>query len=119
MGSQDCLVRIEARLQLRYSAVCIPVGARNFLFSKNLQTGSRAHPASCSVGTGAPSLGVKWPGHYVKHSPPFNAKVKNERSYTATPTICLHGVNRENVAFTHSHVCDGLILKDVILLCYL
>ena len=33
----------------------------------------------------------------LPHSLPFSAKVKNERSYTFTPSICLHGVDREAV----------------------
>jgi hypothetical protein len=34
---------------------------------------------------GALSLGVKWLGCEVDHSPPSNAKVKNAWSYTSTP----------------------------------
>jgi hypothetical protein len=33
----------------------------------------------------------------VKHTPPSSAKVKNEWSYTSTPAVCLHGVDREEV----------------------
>ena len=90
MRSQVYLVRIEARLQPRWHAVRIPVGSRHFLFSKNIQTRPRARPAYHSMGTRVPSLGVKWPGYYVMHSPPFNAEVKNEWCYTATPPVCLH-----------------------------
>ena len=35
----------------------------------------------------------------VSHSPSSNAEVKNEWSYTSTPTICLHGVDRDNSIF--------------------
>lgn len=63
------------------------------------------HPTPCSVGTGAPP-GFNWPGHNVSHSTPSIAKVKNERIYTSTPSICLHGVKRENftVTFIAIHV---------------
>jgi hypothetical protein len=40
--------------------------------------------------------GVKRPGHEANHSSPSSAKVKNEWSYTSTPSVCLHGVDRED-----------------------
>jgi len=36
--------------------------------------------------------GVKWPGREADHSLPSSAEVNNERSYTSTPAIRLHGV---------------------------
>jgi hypothetical protein len=39
---------------------------------------------------------IKWLGHEVNLSPPSNAKVKNEWSYTTTSPICLHGADRGN-----------------------
>jgi hypothetical protein len=51
-----------------------PAGAKDFF-----QTGSGAHPASCSIGTGGPAPGVKArPGSDVDHSPPSSAEVENE-----------------------------------------
>jgi hypothetical protein len=41
------------------------------------------------------SLGVKWLGHEADHSSIFH-EVKNERSDTSTPTVCLHGVYKDN-----------------------
>jgi hypothetical protein len=38
------------------------------------------------------SLGVKQPGREADHSPPSSAEVKNECSYTSTPSIRLHAV---------------------------
>ena len=35
-------------------------------------------------------------GYAAGHSPSYNAKVKNEWSYTSAPLVCLHGVEREN-----------------------
>jgi len=43
------------------------------------------------------SQGVKRPGREVNYSSPSSAEVRNKRSYTFTPAICLHGEGRENV----------------------
>ena len=40
--------------------------------------------------------GVKQPGCAVNHSPPSSAEVKNGWSYTSTPTVCFHGMDKEN-----------------------
>lgn len=53
-----------------------------------------AYPASCSVDTGVPSWGSR-----VHHIPPPSADVKKEWSYTTTPHIRLHSVNRDNITF--------------------
>jgi hypothetical protein len=50
----------------------ISVGAG---FPAPVQTGSGAHPASCTMGTGF-FPGVKWPGLSVDHPPPSSAEVK-------------------------------------------
>jgi hypothetical protein len=54
-----------------------------------VQTGSGAHPASCTMGTGGPFLGGPFPGgpfpggkarpgRDADHSPPFSAEVVNK-----------------------------------------
>jgi hypothetical protein len=44
-----------------------------------LQTGSEAHPASCTMDTGSLFPGGKArPGRNADHSPPSSAEVKNE-----------------------------------------
>jgi hypothetical protein len=48
-----------------------PVGA---IFFAHVQTGPRAHPAFCIMGTGS-FLGVKRPGCDADHSPPSSAEV--------------------------------------------
>jgi hypothetical protein len=56
-----------------------PAQARDFSSNLCVQTGSGAHPASCTMGTGGPSSGVKArPGRDADHSPPSSAKVVNE-----------------------------------------
>jgi hypothetical protein len=60
-------------------------------FSSNLcvQTGSGAHPASCTMGTGGPFPGAKArPGRDADRWPltPFSAKFKNEQElYLLSP----------------------------------
>jgi hypothetical protein len=44
------------------------------------------------------------PRHVVDDSPPSSAKVKNDRSYTSTPPVCLNGVDKDT-----STIC--LLLK--------
>jgi hypothetical protein len=41
---------------------------------------------------------VKRPARDVDQSPPSSAEVKDEWSYTSTPLICLHGMDRDNFA---------------------
>jgi hypothetical protein len=49
-----------------------PVGAR---FSAPVQTGSKAHPASYTMGTES-FMEVKQPGRGIDHPPPSSAEVK-------------------------------------------
>jgi hypothetical protein len=46
-------------------------------FFDSVQTDSRAHPASYSMGTEEYFTGVKWPGLEADHSPSSRAEVKN------------------------------------------
>jgi hypothetical protein len=56
-----------------------PAEAKNFSSSFYVQTGSGAHPASCTMGTGGPFSGGKaWPGRDTDHSPPSSDEVVNE-----------------------------------------
>lgn len=48
---------------------------------QDIQPSSGALPTSSSMGTGVPSLEVKWPDYEVVHSPPFHAEVNNECVY--------------------------------------
>jgi hypothetical protein len=53
--------------------------AKDFPSSLCVQTGSGAHPASCTVGTGGPIPGAKArPGRDADHSLPSSANVKNK-----------------------------------------
>jgi hypothetical protein len=54
-------------------------GAKDFSSILCVQTGSGAHPASSSMGTGGPfSEGKARPGSDADHSPPSSAEVVNE-----------------------------------------
>jgi hypothetical protein len=51
-----------------------PAGSKSFSSNLCVQTGSEAHPASCTMGTG----GKARPGRDADHSPPSSAEIKNE-----------------------------------------
>jgi hypothetical protein len=54
-------------------------GEKDFSSSLCIQTGSGAHPASCTMGTGGPFPGGKErPGRDADHSSPSSAEVVNE-----------------------------------------
>jgi hypothetical protein len=56
-----------------------PTGAEDFSSSLCVQTGSRAHPAPCPLGTGNPfPVGKARPRRDADHSPPSRAEVENE-----------------------------------------
>jgi hypothetical protein len=56
-----------------------PTGAEDFSSILCVQTGSGAHPASCTMGTGGPFPGGKArPGRDADHLPPSSAEVVNE-----------------------------------------
>jgi hypothetical protein len=58
----------------RANGVRSPAGGEDFSSSLCVQTGSGAHPASCTMGTG----GKARPGRDADHSPPSSAEVVNE-----------------------------------------
>jgi hypothetical protein len=52
---------------------------KDFSSSLCVQTGSGAHPASCTMGIGGPIPGAKArPGRDADHSPPSSAEIENE-----------------------------------------
>jgi hypothetical protein len=57
----------------RAIGVRFPAGAKNFSYGLFVQTGSGAHPASCTMGTGGP-----FPGRDADHSPPSSTEVEYE-----------------------------------------
>jgi hypothetical protein len=56
-----------------------PTGAKDFSSNLCVQTGSGAHPASCTMGNEDPFPGGKArPGRDAYHSPPSSAEVVND-----------------------------------------
>jgi hypothetical protein len=55
----------------------IPGRARDFSLLHNIQTGSGAHPASYTIGTGGSFPGGMRPGRETDHSPSSSAEVRN------------------------------------------
>jgi hypothetical protein len=77
-GSSGSIVS-DYRLDDRAIEVRSPAKAKDFSSNLCVQTGSGAHPASCTMGTRCPFLGGKArPGRDADHSPPSSAKVVNE-----------------------------------------
>jgi hypothetical protein len=69
----------DYRLDDRAIGVRSPEGAKDFSSILCVQTGSGAHPASCTVGTGGPFPGGKArPGRDADYSPLSSAEVENE-----------------------------------------
>jgi hypothetical protein len=66
-------------LDNRAIGVRSPAGAKDFSSGLCVQTGSGAHPASCTMGTGGPFPGGKArPGRDADHSLLSSAEVVNE-----------------------------------------
>jgi hypothetical protein len=87
LASRDSSVGIAlgCGLDVRGSRVRFPAGTGNFSLHHRVQNGSGPTQPPIQWVPGALSLGVKWPGREVDHSPPSSAEVKNEWSYTSTP----------------------------------
>jgi len=51
-------------------------------------------------GTGGCSSGVKWPELEADHSFTSCARVRIERGYAYIPTVCCHGVHRDDLNVT-------------------
>jgi hypothetical protein len=60
---------------------------------KDFSSGSEAHPASCTMGTGGPFPGAKArPGRHTDHSPPSSAEVDNEQKLYVLSSKRLYGI---------------------------
>jgi hypothetical protein len=80
-GSRVSSVSIVSDYWLDDRAIGVrsPAGEEDFSSSLCIQTGSGAHPASCTMGTGGPFPGGKaQPGRDADHSPTSSAEVVNE-----------------------------------------
>jgi len=81
------------------------VGGRTF-FSPEYPDWLWGPPSLLALVSKFISPGVKQPRHEgIKfnegdHSPPFVVEVVNEWSCTSAPSVCLHGMDRDNCTFT-------------------
>jgi hypothetical protein len=76
----------------RAIGVRFPAGSKDFSSNFCVQTGSEAHPASCTMGTGGPFPGGKArPRRDADHLPPSSAEVVNEELYLLSlpPSACM------------------------------
>jgi hypothetical protein len=70
-----------------------PTEAEDFSSSVRVQTGSGAHPASCTMGTGDLSPGVnRGRGVMLTTHPHLVLRLRLSRSYTSSHPMRLHGV---------------------------
>jgi hypothetical protein len=77
-GSSGSIVS-DYGLDDRLIEVQSSTGTKDFSSSVCVQTGSEAHPASCTMGAGGPFPGGKVrPGHDADPTPPSSVEVKNE-----------------------------------------
>ena len=110
---RDSSVRIATRYGLDGPGIESLWGAR---FSAPIQTGSEAHPASYTVGTGS-FQGVKRPARGVHHPPVSSAEVKERvELYLYSPSGPLWPVLGWVIVFYiyhHNRVQEGLGLIPV------
>jgi hypothetical protein len=79
-GSWGSSVSVVSDYELDDRAIEVrsPAGAKDFSSKLCIQTGSEAHPASSTMGTGGPFPGGKArPRREANHSPSFTAEVEN------------------------------------------
>jgi hypothetical protein len=70
-----------------------PAGTKEFSSNLCVQTGSGAHPASCTMGTGGPFPGAKrGPGMTLTTQPHLVPRSRMSRGYTSSPPKRHHGV---------------------------
>jgi len=96
---RSSVVGVATMLRAGWFGVRIPVRISDFFVRRKVQTGSGTHPHSIQWVPGSLVGGTAAGGGEDNHSPPPSAEVKSEWSYISTPSIYIHGVDRESVAF--------------------
>jgi hypothetical protein len=88
--------------------------AKEFSSSLCVQTGSEAHPTSCTIGTVGAFLGGKErPGHDAVHSPHLVARTIMSRSYTlSTPSASMACSGTALIHFSVNKL--GVIVKQAL-----
>jgi hypothetical protein len=109
--SWDSSVNIvsDYRLDDLATGVQSPAEAKDFSSSLCVQTGSGAHPASCTMGTGGPFSGVKArPERDAEHSPILMPRSRTSNRYISSPSCRPHGGNGTVLLFT---LCTPFIVS--------
>ena len=88
---RESIVRVATRPQAGRYRIWIPA-EKNFFSSPSFRHSSEPQTAFYSMG---PFLEEKRSGRDVNHWPLSSTEVKNDRSYTSTQPVCLHGMDRE------------------------
>jgi hypothetical protein len=94
-----------------------PTEAEDVSSSLCLQTGSGAHPASCSMGTGGPFPRVKrGRGVMLTNHPHRVPRLSMSRNYTSSHHMCLHGVYRDSLLYFYLLFIHSLPQWDILML---
>jgi hypothetical protein len=93
-GNRDDVFGVTTRLRTGLSGARFPAGVRDFSLFQN-----HRHAACCSVGTVALPRGKSGWGVMFDHSCPSSAEIRNEWSYASSPSIRLHGVDKETFPY--------------------
>jgi hypothetical protein len=113
MRSRDSSASIVSlyRLDVRVIEVRSPAEEREFSSSLCVQTGSGAHPASCTMGTGGPFHGVKrGRGVTLTSHPHLVPRSWVSRSYTSSlPCASIACVVGQLYLVEYSYLCDSFI----------
>jgi hypothetical protein len=89
-----------------------PARAKDFSSSLCVQTGSGAHPASCTMGTGGPFSGGKARHRRdADHSPHLLPRLRLSRSYTSSPPKRSHGVYRDSFTLLYLRNRNRVIIR--------
>jgi hypothetical protein len=92
-GGSSVSIVSDYGLDDRAIGVRSPAGAKDVSSNLCVQTGSGAHPASCTMGTGGPfSRGKVRQRRDADHSPHLVPRSRMSRSYTSSPPKCHHSV---------------------------
>jgi hypothetical protein len=93
-----------------------PTEAEDFSSNLCVQTGSGAHPASYTLGTGGSLPGGRArPGRDADHSPPSSAEVKKEQElHLLSPKCASMACNRTTLPFYYHNISSVLLKRDQI-----
>jgi hypothetical protein len=99
MGNRDNFAGVGTKLRAARSGVSIPVGARDCVVLRNVQTGSVGPPRLLFNAYRGSFPRAKRLRLEVYLSPPSSARFKNEWSHTSASRVCFYGMDRERFAF--------------------